>query len=126
MLIVRFILKKSFSEEIETMNFFVSGKLKGLSALNLDGNPLDEPPAEIVKQGIKAIQQYLRNEGKTKEEDQRTDDDDEEPSIDMVADVWASSDDDGENQRRLTRSNHQNVLPRQSLTLSLQKSKYFH
>ncbi|CAF5161684.1 unnamed protein product, partial [Rotaria magnacalcarata] len=26
------------------------GKVKGLSALNLDGNPLEHPPLDIVKQ----------------------------------------------------------------------------
>jgi hypothetical protein len=38
-----------------------SGKVKTLSALNLDGNPLIHPPFEIIKQGIKAIQHYLRD-----------------------------------------------------------------
>ena len=34
--------------------------MKTLSALNLDGNTLDYPPFDVIKQGIKAIQQYLR------------------------------------------------------------------
>ncbi|CAF1277997.1 unnamed protein product [Adineta ricciae] len=38
------------------------GKVKTLSALNLDGNPLQHPTNEIVKQGIKAVLQYLRDE----------------------------------------------------------------
>ena len=38
----------------------ILGKVKNLSALNLDGNPLEYPPTEVIRQGIKAIQQYLR------------------------------------------------------------------
>ncbi len=40
---------------------FELGKVKTLSALNLDGNPLIHPPISIIKQGIKAIQHYLRD-----------------------------------------------------------------
>ncbi|CAF4535537.1 unnamed protein product [Rotaria sp. Silwood1] len=88
------------------------GKLKGLSALNLDGNPLDHPPLEIVKHGIKAIQQYLRNEHihHSKCTNQKTDSEDEnyyddEQQTNIVQDVWASSDDDNDDQqRRIARS----------------------
>ncbi|CAF0943676.1 unnamed protein product [Rotaria sp. Silwood1] len=83
------------------------GKLKGLSALNLDGNPLDHPPLEIVKHGIKAIQQYLRNEHihHSKCTNQKTDSEDEnyyddEQQTNIVQDVWASSDDDNDDQQR--------------------------
>lgn len=107
------------------------GKLKGLSALNLDGNPLDHPPMEVVKHGIKAIQQYLRDEqirhrnsdATTLESEEESSE--EEPNIDLVGDVWASSDDETDGQRRLTRSQHRNVLSRPPLLLPLQKSKYF-
>lgn len=34
--------------------------MKSLTALNLDGNPLDYPPFDIIRQGIRAVQQYLR------------------------------------------------------------------
>ncbi|CAF3384527.1 unnamed protein product [Rotaria socialis] len=37
------------------------GKMKQLTALNLDGNPLGHPPCYIIKQGIKAIQKCLRD-----------------------------------------------------------------
>ncbi|UJR36924.1 hypothetical protein I4U23_029636 [Adineta vaga] len=53
------------------------GKVKTLSALNLDGNPLNHPPNEVIKQGIKAIQQYLRDELHTDDEFSLTDDDDD-------------------------------------------------
>ncbi len=94
------------------------GKVKGLSALNLDGNPLDHPPFGIVKQGIKAIQQYLRDE-KIQSEDDDDDDDDEEREVD----VWASSDDENDGQRRRSRSPHSTkILPRPSV-LFIRKSK---
>ena len=107
------------------------GKLKGLSALNLDGNPLEHPPLEILKHGIKAIQQYLRDEhirrSKCAHEKLDTDDEtyDEERSIDMVADVWASSDDEQTGQRRLARSQYPSTRLSRPLLLRLQKSKYF-
>jgi hypothetical protein len=88
-----------------------TGKLKGLSALNLDGNPLDHPLIDVVKQGIKAIQQYLRDEyARCSNGDhlQQTDSDNDESSDKehngMVADVWASSDDEQHRQARSTRS----------------------
>jgi len=63
-----------------------SGKVKGLSALNLDGNPLDHPPLEIVKQGIKSIQEYLR-EGLNLSENENEYDE-------FIDDVWASDAED--------------------------------
>ncbi|CAF0780669.1 unnamed protein product [Rotaria sordida] len=53
------------------------GKVKTLSALNLDGNPLVHPPFEIIKQGIKAIQQYLRNNLDSNDRSSSPDDDDD-------------------------------------------------
>jgi hypothetical protein len=101
------------------------GKLKGLSALNLDGNPLDHPPFEIVKQGVKAIQQYLRDE---KDDNEKISSDHEEHRTDNIADVWASSDEENDNsQRRKLRSPPHpppTVLNRPSL-IFLRKSKYF-
>ncbi len=44
------------------LKLIILGKVKTLSALNLDGNPLDQPPFAIIKQGIKSIQQYLRDQ----------------------------------------------------------------
>ncbi|CAF1053637.1 unnamed protein product [Rotaria sordida] len=103
------------------------GKVKGLSALNLDGNPLVHPPLEIVKQGIKAIQQYLRNEHirhSKYDSDDENYDDDEEQQTDIIQDVWASSDDDNDDQqRRISRSpKPSTILSRPSLIL-LRKSK---
>ncbi|CAF4242135.1 unnamed protein product, partial [Rotaria sp. Silwood2] len=108
-------------------------KVKGLSALNLDGNPLDHPPLEIVKQGIKAIQQYLRDEHihRTKYTDQKFDSEDEnydeEQQTNIVQDVWASSDDDNnDQQRRISRSPQPpTFLYRPSLIL-LRKSNFAH
>ena len=36
------------------------GQLSNLEELDLDGNPLQTPPREIVQQGTKAILAYLR------------------------------------------------------------------
>ena len=123
-------LGKHFRYLFFMFRMFRVGKLKGLSALNLDGNPLDHPPYEIVKQGIKAIQQYLRDEHirRSKFTNEKLDSEDEnyaeERDIDMVPDVWASSDEENNGQRRITRSHATTVLSRPSLTL-LGKSKYF-
>lgn len=98
-------------------SFLTSGNIKGLSALNLDGNPLDHPPLEIVKQGIKAIQQYLRD-GRNLSENE----DEEEDNF--IADVWASSDDESKEQQQKSRSPHLiSSLKRPSL-IFLRKSKY--
>ena len=85
---------------------------------------------DVVKHGIKAIQQYLRDEhirrSKCAEEKLDSDDEnyDEERLIDLVADVWASSDEDtSEHPRRLTRSPHP-LLARPSV-VPTGKSKYF-
>ena len=88
------------------------GKVKGLSVLNLDGNPLDYPPPDIVKQGIKAIQQYLREEYilHATHTHEKLDSDDEnyneEQQMNIVPDVWASSDEDNNIQRRMARYVH--------------------
>ena len=66
--------------------------------MNLDGNPLDHPPASIVQQGVKAIQHYLRDEHRRQLNLES--DDDEEQQIDLVADVWASSDDEQQTKRK--------------------------
>lgn len=101
--------------------------MKGLSALNLDGNPLDHPPFEIVKQGIKAIQQYLRdqsdeNENAGEEED---DDDDEQQATDIIADVWASSDEDHPPRpRQRSRSLYPSTLVTRPSVMRLRNSKY--
>ncbi|CAF3371409.1 unnamed protein product [Rotaria socialis] len=85
------------------------GKVKGLAALNLDGNPLEHPPLDIVKQGIKAIQQYLRDEHirESKCANEKLDSDDEYYEVErqtlIVPDVWASSDEENEDQRRISR-----------------------
>ena len=104
--------------------------MKGLSALNLDGNPLQHPPIEIVKQGIKAIQQYLRDEHirHSKFSHEKIVSEDEEEQDDIVPDVWASSDDENNGQQRISRSPHVPppiVLSRPSL-IFLRKSKYFY
>ncbi|CAF0802444.1 unnamed protein product [Didymodactylos carnosus] len=85
------------------------GKVKTLSALNLDGNPLEFPPWDVVKQGLKAIQIFLREDHirRSKLEHKELDSDDEnydqERDINLVNDVWASDDDDaGGNQPTLT------------------------
>ncbi|CAF1165332.1 unnamed protein product [Adineta steineri] len=57
---------------------FELGKVKTLSALNLDGNPLHHPPIEIIKQGIKAIQQYLRDRLNSDNEALLSDDDNDD------------------------------------------------
>ncbi|CAF4379405.1 unnamed protein product, partial [Adineta steineri] len=57
---------------------FELGKAKTLSALNLDGNPLHHPPIEIIKQGIKAIQQYLRDKLNSDNEALLSDDDNDD------------------------------------------------
>ncbi len=99
---------------------FPLGKVKGLSALNLDGNPLDHPPFAIVKQGIKAIQQYLRKQSEDEDEEQQQ----QQQQNDIIADVWASSDEDNADQQRRTRSPHPSrILKRPSMTF-FQKSKY--
>ncbi|CAF5203901.1 unnamed protein product, partial [Rotaria magnacalcarata] len=109
---------------------FHLGKVKGLSALNLDGNPLEHPPLDIVKQGIKAIQQYLRDEHirESKCANEKLDSDDEYYEVErqtlIVPDVWASSDDENEDQRRIARSPQPTALSRPSL-IFLRKSKYF-
>ena len=36
------------------------GNLTGLTVFGFGGNPLTDPPAEVVKQGIAAILKYLR------------------------------------------------------------------
>jgi hypothetical protein len=95
-------LVKSF---IGNIHFFLKrvfsiGKVKTLSALNLDGNPLVHPPFEIIKQGVKTIQHYLR--------DDQFDSDDEEQ-------MKSTSDDD--KQRRRTTRPHSSI--------DLRKSKYF-
>ncbi|UJR09247.1 hypothetical protein I4U23_013493 [Adineta vaga] len=86
------------------------GKVKNLSTLNLDGNPLEYPPADIVKQGIKIIQHYLRDEyirhSKSTQEQFDSEDESYPNEQDIVPDVWASDDDDDDgknNQRRKTR-----------------------
>ncbi|CAF1614719.1 unnamed protein product [Adineta ricciae] len=87
------------------------GKVKHLSTLNLDGNPLEYPPADIVKQGIKAIQQYLRDEYVRQDTFDSEDENDHEEQqqqqqqFDIVPDVWASEDDDDgkDNQRQKAR-----------------------
>ncbi len=89
--------------------------MKGLSALNLDGNPLDHPPFEIIKQGIKAIQQYLRNQSEHAEEEE-----DEQQHNDSIGDVWASSDEENLAQPQKTRSR---ILKRPSIIFT-RKSKY--
>ena len=61
------------------LNFL--GKVKTLSALNLDGNPLIHPPFEIVKQGIKSIQQYLRDKLHSDTESSSDDDRPQTPQI---------------------------------------------
>ncbi len=102
------------------------GKVKGLSALNLDGNPLDHPPFKIVKQGIKAIQQYLRDEKIPCEndDDDDGDDDNEEQQADLTADVWASSDDEHDGQQRKLRSPHPTIILTRPSLIFLRKSKY--
>ena len=42
--------------------FLCSGNVRTLSALNLDGNPLKYPPFDVIKRGVKAIQNYLRQQ----------------------------------------------------------------
>ncbi|CAF3371419.1 unnamed protein product [Rotaria socialis] len=104
------------------------GKVKGLAALNLDGNPLEHPPLDIVKQGIKAIQQYLRDEHirESKCANEKLDSDDEYYEVErqtlIVPDVWASSDEENEDQRRISRSPQHTSLSRPSL-IFLRKSK---
>lgn len=106
------------------------GKVKGLSALNLDGNPLDHPPLGIVKHGIKAIQQYLRDEHirQSKCANENLDSDDEYYEEDrqtlIVPDIWASDDEDNQNQRHIPRSQPPTVLSRPAF-IFLRKSKYF-
>jgi hypothetical protein len=110
------------------------GKVKTLSALNLDGNPLEHPPLDIVKQGIKTIQTYLREEHirQSKFSREKLDSDDEEfdidRHIDIVADVWASDDGDNhDDQRRITRSPAPPPAPLFSRSPFLvRKAKYFH
>ena len=121
--------RRFFCRFLEFESIFV-GKVKNLSALNLDGNPLEHPPMDVVKHGIKAIQQYLRDEhirrSKCANENLDSEDEnyDEERLIDLVADVWASSDEDtADHPRRLTRSPHP-PLARPSGVLP-GKSKYF-
>jgi hypothetical protein len=93
--------------------------VKGLSALNLDGNPLDHPPFEIIKQGIKAIQQYLRNQSEHAEEEEE-DDEQQQQHNDSIGDVWASSDEENLVQPQKTRSR---ILKRPSIIFP-RKSKY--
>jgi len=102
------------------------GKVKGLSALNLDGNPLDHPPFEIVKRGIKAIQQYLRDEKIpcANDDDDDDDGDNEEQQADLTADVWASSDDEHDGQQRKLRSPHPTIILTRPSLIFLRKSKY--
>jgi hypothetical protein len=106
------------------------GKVKGLSALNLDGNPLEHPPFEIVKQGVKAIQQYLRDEHirRSKLSHEKVDSEDEnyreEEPLDIVPDVWASSDDENDGQQRITRSPHPSAVLSRPPLIFLRKSKY--
>ncbi|CAF1211085.1 unnamed protein product [Adineta steineri] len=82
------------------------GTIKSLSSLNLDGNPLVDPPAEIIKQGLKAIQQYLHDEfirqPKSSYEENDPNDDIyyEDHDADIVPDVWASDDDEKNNNQR--------------------------
>ena len=57
-----------------------SGKVKTLSALNLDGNPLTHPPFEIIKQGIKSIQQYLRDNLQSSDDSSISSDNDQDPT----------------------------------------------
>jgi hypothetical protein len=94
--------------------------VKGLSALNLDGNPLDHPPFEVVKQGIKAIQQYLRNQSKDVEEENEEEEEEQQQQNDIIADVWASSDEENIDQQRKTRSR---IFKRPSMIFP-PKSKY--
>ena len=101
--------------------------MKGLSALNLDGNPLDHPPFEIVKQGIKAIQQYLRDQSDENEnvgEEEEDDDDDEQQATDIIADVWGSSDEDHPHPRQRSRSLYPSILPTRPSVMRLRNSKY--
>lgn len=105
--------------------------MKGLSALNLDGNPLDHPPFEIVKQGIKAIQQYLRdqsdengNDGEEENVVDYVDEEEEEQATDIIADVWASSDEDHPRPRQRSRSLYPSTLAIRPSVMRLRNSKY--
>ena len=67
-----------------------------MTALNLINNPIEFPPLDVVKNGIKYVQDFLRqnmNEGdqlnKYKENDKY---DDESRIIRDLDDVWASED----------------------------------
>lgn len=111
------------------------GKVKGLSALNLDGNPLDHPPFEIVKQGIKAIQQYLRDQSDQNDNDNgaaAADDEEEEEAeeeverqaTEMIADVWASSDEENPRPRQRSRSPYPSRLHTRPSVMRLRNSKY--
>ncbi|CAF0833635.1 unnamed protein product [Didymodactylos carnosus] len=82
------------------------GKVKTLSALNLDGNPLEFPPLDVIKQGLKAIQIFLREEhirqSKIAHRELDSDDEnyDQERDISLINDIWASDDDDGNGRKQ--------------------------
>ena len=130
-------LGKEKEEEIQFVFFHCHvGKVKGLSALNLDGNPLDHPPFEIVKQGIKAIQQYLRDQSDHNDDDDNNNnnngadaDEEEEEEVErqtteLIADVWASSDEENPRPRQRSRSPYPSRLHTRPSVMRLRNSKY--
>ncbi|CAF3551128.1 unnamed protein product [Rotaria sp. Silwood1] len=91
------------------------GKVKTLSALNLDGNPLIHPPFEIIKQGIKAIQQYLRDKfnenDKSISSDDNLDDDEEVEEVEEKDNDDDDDDDDDDQHRTKLNPRHRPSLP---------------
>jgi len=86
--------------------FIILGKVKTLFALSLEGNPLVHPPFEIIKQGIKVIQQYLRDK--------------------LVSDyefLSISSDDDDQQQTPKYPNHHPLIVPRKTKYFDINKKK---
>jgi len=83
--------------------FIILGKVKTLFALSLEGNPLVHPPFEIIKQGIKVIQQYLRDK----------------LSSDHELLLTSSSDDDDDDQSQIAKL----IFPRKTKYFDINKTK---
>jgi hypothetical protein len=84
------------------------GQVKTLSALNLDGNPLESPPLDVVKRGLKAIQEYFLNALPCPSGD--------DTDVEDEPDVWTSSENETDSptlprQRKYVQLNSSSVFP---------------
>ncbi len=56
----RYKINKMIKSPLGRISIHVDGK-QNINGINLYGNPLEEPPIEVVKQGKEAIRMYFRD-----------------------------------------------------------------